>query len=118
MLYVAPVALIAMWSPPGHASLVVIIAAMCTALTVGKLAYFSLEPIAWATVSNHVLAVCALWTIVLVSLVRKRREQRGALDRCVAATVGLPGRTGQIKPSASGMRSRSGSAKPVKEWRR
>jgi hypothetical protein len=76
VLYVAPVALIAMWSPPGHASLVVIIAAMCTALTVGKLAYFSLEPIAWATVSNHVLAVCALWTIVLVSLVRKRREQR------------------------------------------
>jgi O-antigen ligase len=76
VLYVAPVALIAMWSPPGHASLVVIIAAMCTALTVSKLAYFSLEPIAWATVSNHVLAVCALWTIVLVSLVRKRREQR------------------------------------------
>src|SRR6478735_7335753 len=60
VLYVAPVALIAMWSPPGHASLVVIIAAMCTA----------------STVSNHVLAVCALWTIVLVSLIRKRREQR------------------------------------------
>ena len=76
VLYVAPVALIAMWSPPGHASLVVIIAAMCTVLTVGKLAYFSLEPIGWPTVSNHVLAVCALWTIVLVSLLRKRREQR------------------------------------------
>lgn len=76
VLYVAPVAVIAMWSPPGHSSLVVIIAAMCTVLTISKLAYFSLEPMAWATISNHMLAVCALWTIVFVSLLRKRREQR------------------------------------------
>jgi len=76
MLYVAPVALIAMWSPPNHYSLVVMIAIACTVLTVGRLTYFSLDTIAWFTATNHGLAVCALWTIVLLSLLRKRMEQR------------------------------------------
>ena len=76
MLYVAPVALIAMWSPPNHYSLVVTIALTCTTLTVARLIYFSLDTIAWSTASNHVLAVCALWAIVLLSLLRKRMEQR------------------------------------------
>lgn len=76
MLYVAPVALIAMWSPPNHYSLVVMIAAACTALTVGRLTYFSLDTIAWWTATNHGLAVCALWAIVFLSLLRKRMEQR------------------------------------------
>jgi hypothetical protein len=76
MLYVAPVALIAMWSPPNHYSLVVMIATACTALTAARLTYFSLDTIAWSTASNHGLAVCALWAIVLLSLLRKRMEQR------------------------------------------
>ena len=76
MLYVAPVALIAMWSPPNHYSLVVMIATACTALTVTRLTYFSLDTLAWSTATNHGLAVCALWAIVLLSLLRKRMEQR------------------------------------------
>ncbi len=76
MLYDAPVALIAMWSPPNHYSLVVMIAAMCTALTVARLTYFSLDTIGWSTASNHVLTVCALWAIALLSLLRTRMEQR------------------------------------------
>jgi hypothetical protein len=76
MLYVAPVALIAMWSPPTHYSLVLMIAIMCTALTGARLIYLSLDTIGWWTATNHGLAVCALWTIALLSLLRKRMEQR------------------------------------------
>lgn len=76
MLYVAPVALIAMWSPPNHYSLVVTVAIACTALTLARLAYFSADPILWQTATNHGLAVCAVWVVVLLSLLRKRMEQR------------------------------------------
>jgi hypothetical protein len=76
MLYVAPVALIAMWSPPNHYSLVVMIAIACTALTVVRLTYFSLDTIGWSAATNHGLALCALWAIALLSLLRKRMEQR------------------------------------------
>ena len=76
MLYVAPVALIAMWSPPNHYSLVVTVAITCTALTLTRLAYFSADPILWHTATNHGLAVCAVWVVVLLSLLRKRMEQR------------------------------------------
>lgn len=76
MLYVAPVALIAMWSPPTHYSLVLMIAIMCTALTGARLIYLSIDTIGWWTATNHGLAVCALWTIALLSLLRKRMEQR------------------------------------------
>jgi hypothetical protein len=76
MLYVAPVALIAMWSPPNHYSLVVLIAIACTALTVVRLTYFSLDTIGWSAATNHGLALCALWAIALLSLLRKRMEQR------------------------------------------
>jgi hypothetical protein len=76
MLYVAPVALIAMWSPPNHYSLVVMIAIACTALTVVRLTYFSLDTIGWWAATNHGLALCALWAIALLSLLRKRMEQR------------------------------------------
>jgi hypothetical protein len=76
MLYVAPVALIALWSPPNHYSLVVMIAIACTALTVARLTYFSSDTIGWSTATNHGLAVCALWAIALLSLLRKRMEQR------------------------------------------
>jgi hypothetical protein len=76
MLYVAPVALIAMWSPPNHYSLVVMIAIACTALTVVRFTYFSLDTIGWSAATNHGLALCALWAIALLSLLRKRMEQR------------------------------------------
>lgn len=76
MLYVAPVALIAMWSPPNHYSLVVMIAIVCTALTVVRFTYFSLDTVGWSAATNHGLALCALWAIALLSLLRKRMEQR------------------------------------------
>ncbi|MBA2252172.1 MAG: hypothetical protein H0W13_05635 [Nitrospirales bacterium] len=76
MLYVAPVALMALWSPPNHYSLVVMIAVACTVLTVGRLTYFSPDTIGWLIATNHGLAVCALWAIALLSLLRKRMEQR------------------------------------------
>ena len=76
MLYVAPVALIALWSPPNHYSLVVMIAIACTVLTLVHLTYFSPDTIGWSTATNHGLAVCALWAIALLSLLRKRMEQR------------------------------------------
>ena len=76
MLYVAPVALIALWSPPNHYSLVVMIAIACTALTVARLTYFSLETIGWWTATYHALDLCGLLAFALLSLLRKRMDQR------------------------------------------
>jgi MFS family permease len=76
MLYVAPVALIAMWSPPTHSSLVILSASVCTVLIGLGLFYSSSGPIMLATVSNHFLALGAIWVTVILSLLRKRMEQR------------------------------------------
>lgn len=76
MLYVAPVALIAMWSPPTHYSLVVVIATACTILTLIRLIGFPAETITWTTLGNYVLALGALWVTVILSLLRKRAEQK------------------------------------------
>jgi hypothetical protein len=75
-LYVAPVALVAMWSPPTHASLVVIVAAACTLLTLGRVFFSSDTVSSWLTLFNHVLAVSGVWSMVFLSLIRKRMEQR------------------------------------------
>ena len=77
VLYVAPVALVAMWSPPTHASLVVIVAAACTALTLGRVLFFSSDTVSsWLMLSNHFLAVSGLWSMAFLSLIRKRMEQK------------------------------------------
>ncbi|HJU04595.1 MAG TPA: hypothetical protein VJ692_05535 [Nitrospiraceae bacterium] len=76
VLYVAPVALIAMWSPPTHYSLVVVAAIVCTSLIVVGLLYFSPGFSADMTISNHVLALSAIWVTVFLSLLRKRMEQK------------------------------------------
>lgn len=76
VLYVAPIALVAMWSPPTHYSLVVVFAIACSILTIARFIYFSTEMLAWSSVSNHLLVVGALWTVVLLSLLRKRMEQQ------------------------------------------
>ena len=77
VLYVAPVALVAMWSPPTHASLVVIVAAACTVLILGRVLVFSSDTVSsWLMLSNHFLAVSGLWSMAFLSLIRKRMEQR------------------------------------------
>lgn len=76
MLYVAPVALIAMWSPPTHYSLVVLSAIVCTLLLVIGLFYVSPEFSMEMTIGNHALAVSAIWVTVILSLLRKRMEQK------------------------------------------
>ena len=76
VLYVAPVALIAMWSPPTHYSLVVLAAIVCTSLIMIGLLYFPPELIAEMTIGNHALALSAVWLTVFLSLLRKRMEQK------------------------------------------
>ncbi len=76
MLYVAPVVLVAMWSPPTHYSLVVLTAIVCTSLIVIRLLYFSSELMVEMTVSNHVLALGAIWATAFLSILRKRMEQK------------------------------------------
>ncbi|MBD0305454.1 MAG: hypothetical protein ICV76_02740 [Nitrospiraceae bacterium] len=76
MLYVAPVALIAMWSPPTHYSLVVLCAIVCTSLLVVGLLYFSPDSTVEMTIGNHALALSAIWMTVFLSLLRKRMEQK------------------------------------------
>lgn len=74
MLYVAPVVLVAMWSPPTHYSLVVLAAIVCTSLIVVGLLYFSSELM--AEIGNDVLALGAIWATAFLSILRKRMEQR------------------------------------------
>jgi hypothetical protein len=75
VLYVAPVALIAMWSPAGHASLVLWCAGICSVLIVYALFQVA-DAASWLTVSNHVLAIAAVWMTALLSVTRKRMERR------------------------------------------
>jgi len=77
VLYVVPVALVAMWSPPTHSSLVVIVAAGCTLLTLGRVLLFSSDTVSsWLTLFNHFLSVGGLWSMAFLSLIRKRMEQK------------------------------------------
>jgi hypothetical protein len=75
VLYVAPVALIAMWSPAGHGSLVIWCAGLCSLLILYAL--FQVADMAsWVTLSNHLLAVAAVWMTAVLSVTRKRMERR------------------------------------------
>ncbi|WP_447978987.1 hypothetical protein [Candidatus Nitrospira bockiana] len=76
VLYVAPVALIALWSPPTHYSLLIVVALACSVLTLGRLVYFTTDAPAWPAITNQLLAVGAFWAIVILSLLRKRMEQK------------------------------------------
>jgi hypothetical protein len=55
----------------------VIVATACTLLTLGRVFFFSSDTVSsWLTLFNHVLAVSGLWSMVLLSLIRKRMEQK------------------------------------------
>jgi hypothetical protein len=76
ILYIAPIALIAMWSPPSHPSLVIVATVVCTVLTVIDLFYWSSGAMPKVVLSNHALAVGAMWATAILSLIRKRAEQK------------------------------------------
>ena len=75
VLYVAPVAILAMWSPPGHRSLLVGAAAFCSVLILLSI-FNRLDAVPWFGAINRALAIGAIWSTVLVSLLRKRTEQK------------------------------------------
>ena len=86
LLYVAPVAWIALWSNRHEASLVVFVAAMCT---VCAIAGFLLSPpgLLWLGLANRGITIFVVWLTVVLSLTRKSVEEevkalRGLLPIC------------------------------------
>lgn len=86
LLYVAPVAWIALWSNRQEASLVLIVAMTCTA---GAILGFLLSPpgLLWLGIANRGITIFVLWLIAIFSLTRKRVEEevkilRGLLPIC------------------------------------
>ena len=86
LLYVAPVAWIALWSNRHEASLVVMVAAICTACAI---AGFLLSPpgLFWLGFANRAITIFVVWLTVVLSLTRKRVEEevktlRGLLPIC------------------------------------
>jgi len=86
LLYVAPVAWIALWSNRQEASLVLIVAMSCTA---GAILGFLLSPpgLLWLGVANRGITIFVLWLVAILSLTRKRVEDevktlRGLLPIC------------------------------------
>ena len=86
LLYVTPVAWIALWSNRHEASLVVLVAATCTVCAV---AGFFLSPpgLLWLGLANRGITIFVVWLIVALSLTRKRVEEevkalRGLLPIC------------------------------------
>ena len=86
LLYVAPVAWITLWSNRHEASLVLLVAAMCTVCAV---AGFFLSPpgLFWLGLANRGITIFVVWLTVALSLTRKRVEEevkalRGLLPIC------------------------------------
>ncbi len=86
LLYVAPVAWIALWSTRHEASLVVLVASICTACAI---AGFLLSPpgLFWLGFANRAITIFVVWLTVVLSLTRKRVEEevktlRGLLPIC------------------------------------
>jgi MFS family permease len=86
VLYVAPVAWIALWSNRHEASLVVSVALLCT---VCAIAGFLLSPpeLLWLGLANRGITIFVVWLTVVLSLTRKRVEEevkalRGLLPIC------------------------------------
>jgi hypothetical protein len=86
LLYVAPVAWIALWSTRHEASLVVLVAASCTVCAV--VGFFLSPPgLPWLGVANLGITIFIVWLTVVLSLTRKRVEEevkalRGLLPIC------------------------------------
>lgn len=74
VLYVIPVALVAIFTPPTAFVAVFVTAGLCTLLT---FAGFFLSPPGHfdLAVGNRFVALCAVWAIVIIAGIRKAREQ-------------------------------------------
>lgn len=86
LLYVTPVAWIALWSNRHEASLVMLVATTCTVCAV---AGFFLSPpgLLWLGIANRGITIVVVWLTVALSLTRKRVEEevkalRGLLPIC------------------------------------
>ena len=86
LLYVAPVAWVALWSTRHEASLVVLVAASCTVCAV--VGFFLSPPgLPWLGLANLGITIFIVWLTVVLSLTRKRVEEevkalRGLLPIC------------------------------------
>jgi MFS family permease len=86
MLYVTPVAWLALWSSKKEASLVVAAAGICTALSIVG---FLMIPhgVVWIDAVNRAIAIFIIWMTAILSVLRKRAEEetkilRGLLPIC------------------------------------
>jgi hypothetical protein len=87
-LYMAPVVLVELWSSSKESSLVILIAVICSVLT---MAGFFLAPASglplWLSIPNRLIALFTIWVTVVLSVLRKMREEevktlRGLLPIC------------------------------------
>jgi hypothetical protein len=86
MLYVAPVAWIALWSSKKEASLVIAAATGCTVLCIVGF-FFASSGVLWIGVVNRAIAIFMIWVTAILSLARKQAEEetkilRGLLPIC------------------------------------
>ena len=86
MLYVTPVAWLALWSSKKQASLVVSAAAICTALSIVGFVMMSHGEV-WIDMVNRAIAIFIIWMTAILSVLRKRAEEetkilRGLLPIC------------------------------------
>ena len=86
MLYVAPVAWLALWSTKKESSLIIWAAVVATVLSV---AGFLLAPagVLWIGIVNRAIAIFVIWMTALLSVLRKQAEEetktlRGLLPIC------------------------------------
>lgn len=86
LLYVTPVAWIALWSNRHEASLVVLVAAICTVCAI--VGFFLSPPgMLWLGLADRGITIIVVWLTVALSLTRKRVEEevkilRGLLPIC------------------------------------
>lgn len=75
LLYVVPVTLIAMWSSPRDPTLVILVAAAASALSLAGLVSLVSDGASCPGVTHHGVVLLAIWLTAVLSLWRKRRER-------------------------------------------
>ena len=85
-LYLIPLSYLAIWSTPKQSSPLLLLAGVCSALTVIG-AFLSPPGLLWIDMANRVLALVVIGILTLLSMLRKRTEEdikilRGLLPIC------------------------------------
>jgi hypothetical protein len=75
ILYVVPLVWFGVWSPPNMKVAVAMIGAVSTVLALLGFFIYTPEESTWADLMNRMLALCAMWSSVVVILLRKEFEQ-------------------------------------------